>query len=685
MTFKNTASFSFTCLLLLCTLIQPAQACGPDFPNRYFDAPSAEIIAAPEAYFARELAKIAGVDTPSPKDSGGTDSDTQLDDLEELKSALEQAKLPREELETALSSYAQLRADLDTFSAQDLAEQLPQSIPAEFSLYLTGAHAYKQYDYEAARSAWETLLKLPEPERRHRSTWALFMLGRTADTPEAATELFRQLRHLPAEDFCDSQNLKDASWGWEAKSYLNQDCYVEAVNLYLRHYQAGAPSALNSLRMVLRRVLEKSTYAYPPDNPIMRFANDANARRIWTAYLLSLRTDRYYWDEYYKGNLMHACKQWVQILKEEGIASIDEYDHFAWIAYKSDYLDLAKEWLELAPGNCGTAPWIRAKIALREGDLIQAEISLETAAQSGELAKDRSVILAELGRVQLALDKPQKALHAWLQGRHWEDAAYIAERVLTADELIAFVDQQLERTLPASPTTQANGAENGFWVRSSELLRTELRSLLARRLMREDRFEEALSYFDSTGTPEAARYVSLLQSAFDAPKPAAQRAAHLWEAAQLARYHGMQLFATELYPDARIWGGNFSLADPTGLRRQLARYDPGILAPTPNEQERMQLNPSPDKRYHYRYLAAKLAGWAASLLPNDSEDTADILYTAGSWIKHRDPQAAEPFYQSLVVRCPNTPLGRAAAELHWFPEDKTDITPHRYEPEQDSL
>jgi hypothetical protein len=68
-----------------------------------------------------------------------------------------------------------------------------------------------------------------------------------------------------------------------------------------------------------------------------------------------------------------------------------------------------------------------------------------------------------------------------------------------------------------------------------------------------------------------------------------------------------------------------------------------------------------------RYRAAELGWWAASLMPNDSGETAHILNTAGGWLKNRDPEAANRFYQALVIRCPNTAPGRQAAARNWFP------------------
>ncbi|MDP0498189.1 MAG: hypothetical protein Q7Q73_18465, partial [Verrucomicrobiota bacterium JB024] len=530
---------------------------------------------------------------------------------------------------------------------------------------------------------------LPAAERQHRSIWAAYMLGRLAATPEEATQRFRMVRKLAAEGFSDSQDMCDASWGWEARAYLDHEQYAEAADLYLRHYQTGAPSALNSLRMVMQKVFTQSRYDYLADDLFDDFARDATARRLWTAYLLSLGTDRYYWDEEYNQQVLHACQRWVKTLNAEDITSIDEYGSFAWLAYKSGDTQLAKEWLALAPPDAEVASWIAAKIAQREGNLALAAHSLQKALKEPELSPYHRLIYAELGRVELALDEPQKALTAWLLGGHWEDAAYIAERVLSTDELVAYVNDRLDAVVDESMSTNHESLPDtlsrswtNYYARVLQENRKNLRNLLARRLMRESRFDEALPYFDEATRPEADRYLALVRSAYDSNHPAENRAAAFWIAAVLTREHGMELFGTELFPDNVIWWGSFVyLGDPTAIRQELARYERGPLAPTRNELQRIEEHTVPDQRFHYRYRAATLGGWAAALLPNDSEDTADVLYTAGSWLKYRDPHAAQPFYQALVIRCPHTPLGQAAAKAKWFPSDKFAFTDHTYAPD----
>lgn len=69
----------------------------------------------------------------------------------------------------------------------------------------------------------------------------------------------------------------------------------------------------------------------------------------------------------------------------------------------------------------------------------------------------------------------------------------------------------------------------------------------------------------------------------------------------------------------------------------------------------------------YRYSAADLAWQAAGWLPDNDERAAEMLWHGGVWLMYLDPEAANRFYRALVLRHPETELGRAAAEIHWFP------------------
>jgi LysM repeat protein len=50
------------------------------------------------------------------------------------------------------------------------------------------------------------------------------------------------------------------------------------------------------------------------------------------------------------------------------------------------------------------------------------------------------------------------------------------------------------------------------------------------------------------------------------------------------------------------------------------------------------------------------------------DETARLLCVAGSWLKYRDPEAADRYYKALVLRCRKTAIGAKADQMRWFPE-----------------
>ena len=136
----------------------------------------------------------------------------------------------------------------------------------------------------------------------------------------------------------------------------------------------------------------------------------------------------------------------------------------------------------------------------------------------------------------------------------------------------------------------------------------------------------------------------------------------------MARTNGIELLGTELEPDWAIYEGGYELDVIWQTRLTNAPASQINRAYTNEIKRARSRDVAPDKRFHYRYQAADLAWAAAQLLPDNSDETARILCTAGGWLKYRDPQTADRFYKALVRRCRQTAIGTRADELHWFPE-----------------
>lgn len=213
---------------------------------------------------------------------------------------------------------------------------------------------------------------------------------------------------------------------------------------------------------------------------------------------------------------------------------------------------------DIASGDSPQAQWIRAKLTLRSGNLRGGEKFLRTALESAQLGEaHRAQINAELGRVCLAQNDFNGALNAALNGGHWEDAAFVAEKVMTLAELEACVD----RPVAMAPVKFATAS----WGRPEDPA-MQLPHLLARRLARAGKTERAENYFSPEMRATYHAYVVAVHDVFDVAKPTTVRAEVFWNAAKIVRKDGMQLLGMELEPDWRIGEGLFE-TDPSAEAR----------------------------------------------------------------------------------------------------------------------
>ncbi len=659
-------------------LASSAAACGPDFPNTFYAASKEALLAAPEGIFAREVARLVATDPTLPRAVRVSDQLLRSHvielDLADLRRALAERSIA--DVDQIVWAYEAKRRAIEkprTEAKESTAEsdEWPKSglshyLPAEFANYLAGAEAWHREDLEAARLAWSKVVELPAAERRYRSTWAAFMLGRVnlamaqaASGPEqarAAAEAERWLRETrawAAAGFSDPMGLAAESYGWEAQVARLRGDAVGEIRLYLKQLAAGEESAVMSLQFTCAKVLRA------PGKDFAVLAKDAQVRRVVTAYFVS-HGGRFSWPNTPR---LDEKQAWLAALEKVGASAVEEADRLAWLAYDAGDFEQAQRWCVLAPKDSGEAQWISARLALRSGDLPVGEKLLRVAVENTGLGDGyRRRAIAELARVCMAQDNLPGALAAWMRGGYWEDAAFIAERVMTVEELRAFVDSyQVAKPEIVWPIN--------YW--SSQEPAEALRALLARRLTRLGKTALAEKYF----TPERAslvhQYGEDVKIAFDSVRRAEERSAAFWRSAQYIHANGMDLLGTELEPDWHICSGEYAGVSSTVHRQRLGEEN-GAFAPTAFELGRFKDLPAPDRRFHYRYRAAELAWWAASLLPNDADETARILATAGNWLKERDPAEANRFYQALVIRCGNTELGREAAKKRWLPKASQD-------------
>lgn len=698
------------------------QACGPDFPNNLLSGGDAAVLVAPQAAFARELVRLrlAPPRFPASESTNGFAAEAGAAELADLRAALKRSNLsvPESvELETNLQS---MRASLETFVERFKASEnsrpwigeddrghdgeptvpapqfptlsLPAKLPGEFSDYLEGALAWYNpalVDKGLARQAWQRLLARPPAERRFKSTWAAFMLGRAweQDDPAAAVRYYEQVRELAQKGFNDSIGLAAASLGMEARVHLRRKHFEPAISLYLDQLAAGDGSSTNSLRMAAGAALGAGPAA------LRALARNPRTQRVITAYVISQPVRENTAVEETESEIScQKLRNWLAAVESAEVSDVESSEEFALAAYRANEMELASRWIKRAPGS-PVAQWLQAKLLLRAGKVSSAASLLAKVAQyfpvmpldTNEVApaalKDtlylvnrgswpyrmpvERQVLGELGAVRLARRDYAQALDALLNAGFWMDAAYVAERVLSVDELKTYVDTHW----PEVPPQQSADEERKF--PNDEIcpakLRGQIRYLLARRLTRSFRSEEARTYYPPERLEAFDSLVRALNAGWDETQPGEQRAKALFEAAVMTRTTGMELIGTEVEPDWHIHGGAFEEGVTAGDR---ARHeDAQVLVAADEELQRTREHRAdPEMRFHYRYHAAALAWEAAKFMPNNSDATAHVLWTAGTWLKVRDPRTADLFYKALVRRNRRTALGAEADRQRWFPQ-----------------
>ncbi len=318
---------------------------------------------------------------------------------------------------------------------------------------------------------------------------------------------------------------------------------------------------------------------------------------------------------------------------------------------------------------------------------------------------------ALLALYQAAVDETAPYPEGWDESPgepgYASDAAYVAERVLTADELKRFVDAHVAAS-PAVKQLPADDAE-GWRTRAYVPFADTLRYLLGRRLLRERRYEAALAYFPEAGDkrfrdPDARDHARRFgEAATDAASASGvSRAQALYAAAAIARFHGMEILGYEQGPDFADSGGTFGWG--SGRSTPDWTYPPTPRPPTPEARAALDLpgpyvtdaerkryagtEAKPDRRYHYRYVASRMANEAADLLPERSQAFAAVLCKNALWLGNREEAAEDraavykrylnhgawvPWGAQFGQACPEPEFGRARWFWLWKPWNAASI------------
>ena len=550
---------------------------------------------------------------------------------------------------------------------------------------------------DKAAATFDKVVALPPEQGKLRAVWAAYMLGRihalralslTGNAAgfkrerDAAAKAFELARARAIAGASDTQGLGVASFGEQAQLYLYSgntlcswgdfynasDCaksvapadLKHAIALYAAQAGHGSDNAVRSLQQIAFTILQGPELTQNiVDGPL--------SQRLMVVYALASGARSSDDPGVARSDAKSDAKpdstltNLVDAIVAKGGEPAAGADRLAVLCYSAGRYDLAEKLV--AKTNGPLSSWLRAKLALQKGDLAAAAAAYADAAKAFPRADDpqatietsnTQLILGEQGALALARGEYLEAMsHLYDAANrvggdgnevgdemdpdnagvgYGNDMHYVAERVLTVDELKAFVDAHAPAS-PAPANDKDKKHEDGGY--NPAPVADNLRWLLARRLMRAGRYDEALSYFPASGDSrfgevdlraKAQQYAKDLHDAehnwTDIGKAEARYAA-----AVIARENGMDLLGFEQNPDFTDNGGSF----PGGSGQEPKSMEQKFV--TDGERQRYKDSVAkPDLRFHYRYVAVDEASAAADLLPARSQAFAAVLCKATGWM-----------------------------------------------------
>ncbi len=495
-------------------------------------------------------------------------------------------------------------------------------LPPAIRLYTAGAVDFDAGAGDLGQARFAAVLNLPPPLAAPRASWAAYMLGRIAaghHDRDAADAAFAQVRTLALAGAPDPLGLAVASYGQQARLRYDGGDLPGAFTLYLAQERHGDSTAGLSLQFTARRALQHPE-SWPAD------LADPAIRDVMVREAVHESGD---------GDVAPPLQAFARKMLETARPD-DPADVLAAMAYRmGDFADAdAFAQRTKAP----FALWLRAKLALQKGDDAAAAALFSQALHAitpGTPGGDRLGV--EAGAMQVRRGDFLLAFQTlWahvdnVNADFGSDVAYLADRVLTTDELKDFVDRHV-------PAVSATGS---FWSYTKAAM---IRQVLAARLMREARTDAALAYFpDAAIRGKADAYRQALIRA--AAERGVAKAQDVWRAALLLRWSGLEMTGTWLDPDGA--GTDGALGGATGFDRG-GDLKPGDYVSA--ERARFDASaPSPNKRYHYRYLAVDQARAAAALVPPRSQAAAAMLCQAAGWMRTTsDAPATRALWRAYV-------------------------------------
>lgn len=722
-------------------------ACGPEFPAQLLDDRAGTLQGTPANSFRYEAQRLV---TPADR----------LADAEQppVYDGVQGRRIPEDDDRALTRPQREQLRRARALPDGDAAFAATEGLPLAVRLYAAGGVDYQRAQrpdgadpvaaLHRARERFAEVLSLPAPAGRQRAAWAAYGLGLVAaalDERDAAVAAWHDLRERVRAGAPDPVGLAVASYGEEARlllrtadgpcdytAFLNggdcadaiaPDALRAAIALYAEQAARGSPSGNDSLRMI-------AAWALADEASTRMLAADPVGQRLLVSYGLARLGDIVdndlgsaydnvvNYDTSVGSGVTDAARGersvtpnptlvvLIDALLGADPARIEGADRVAALAYRVGRYDQAAA----LAGRLDTALawWVRAKLAIRQGDMDAAAQAYARAAQGfpqdpsveagnrdliqgerGVLALSRGQFVDALDLLYTASSRPAPE-NVYPERPYWNDTAYVAERVLTTDELKRFVDARApaQATPPLPADAEADGSFRSQPEPGALPASVSLRLLLARRLMRDGRYQEALPYFPENDDPRFVDTLSKDGKTYYKPSQLRERArayldarsrgqdawrrttraAAWYEASKIARYDGMAIMGSELDPDFAVYGGFLSYGGGRYVYDKEGRIPPtaqgraaqALRGPYITDEERtryVRSEPRPYSRYHYREVAASDALRAADLVLPRTQAYAATLCQATYYIINDNGPRARSIYQRYIDNGAAVPFG----------------------------
>ena len=493
---------------------------------------------------------------------------------------------------------------------------------------------------------FQAVLDLPDAAKPPRAVAAAYMLGRSyalrGNTGDAvlAETAFVVTRTLARAGLPDPYGLAVASFGEQARLRRTEGDLASTIGLYAEQAVRGSVEGVESLKWVAQAL-------YSDPKGMTEVETIPLGQRLLIAYALEFNDDGRVRDYVYtrgghpSGNvdngtmdlLVRTAKQWPK-------GKIAWPDRMAALAYRTGDFDFART---LVNGqDTALAWWLKAKMLVADSRLAEAEAAYKKVVEMSPASPDpnglspfnESAACGEMTQLERARGEFIPAIrnrvacdrnHLGVAQSHL--ITYLAERVLTTKELRGIV----EKLSPDPSVETGRVIDTESWM---------LHSALAKRLVREGHYKEAIPYANAvfpmrvrSGDPSFDTGLSdnlkTQRDLIQAYATARERTKHASSAvARAAAWYRLGLLTRVEHDQVVDHGSPLYTKEATPVYR-------GVSS---NELVRLKKNyATPDQDRLRWYIAYDDALKSAQLVPARSQAYAAILCHAAHWIYQAPP------------------------------------------------